>query len=57
MPKPREYSETGRKKLAHGKGTRWCKRCGSYTGVIQEYHLSFADNVLGNSPYLGLQKV
>jgi tetratricopeptide (TPR) repeat protein len=31
MPKPREYSETGRKKLAHGKGTR----CGSYTGVIQ----------------------
>jgi hypothetical protein len=26
MPKPREYSETGRKKLAHGKGTRWYKR-------------------------------
>jgi small subunit ribosomal protein S14 len=37
MPKPREYSETGRKKLAHGKETRWCKRCGSYEGVIQQY--------------------
>lgn len=38
-PKPRDYSETGRKKLANGKGTRWCKRCGSYTGLIQQYDL------------------
>ncbi|MGB6533543.1 MAG: 30S ribosomal protein S14 [Candidatus Nitrosopolaris sp.] len=37
--RPREYSETGRKKLVHGKGTRWCKGCGSYEGVIQQYDL------------------
>ncbi len=39
MPKPREYAQTGRKQLSHGKGTRWCKRCGSYTGLIQKYNL------------------
>ncbi len=39
MPKPREYEETGRKKLAHGKGGRWCKRCGSYNGLIRTYNL------------------
>ncbi len=39
MPKPREYQLTGRKKLQNGKGTRWCKRCGSFTGLIQAYNL------------------
>ncbi|HEX2472420.1 MAG TPA: 30S ribosomal protein S14, partial [Nitrososphaera sp.] len=39
MPKPREYEVTGRKKLAHGKGGRWCKRCGSYNGLIRTYNL------------------
>jgi small subunit ribosomal protein S14 len=37
--KIRDYDLTGRKKLNHGKGTRWCKRCGSYTGLIQQYDL------------------
>lgn len=39
MPKPRAYEVTGRKKLTHGKGTRWCKRCGAYNGLIQKYNL------------------
>ncbi|MEO9319365.1 MAG: 30S ribosomal protein S14 [Nitrososphaera sp.] len=39
MPKPRGYEETGRKKLAHGKGTRWCRRCGAFNGMIQKYNL------------------
>lgn len=39
MPKPREYELTGRKKLTHGKGGRWCKRCGSYNGLIRTYNL------------------
>ncbi|HEU4823139.1 MAG TPA: 30S ribosomal protein S14 [Nitrososphaeraceae archaeon] len=39
MPKPREYSITGRKQVSHGKGTRWCRRCGQYTALIQKYDL------------------
>ncbi|HEY7109182.1 MAG TPA: 30S ribosomal protein S14 [Nitrososphaeraceae archaeon] len=39
MPKPRDYSVTGRKQLAHGKGSRWCRRCGCYSGLIQAYRL------------------
>jgi small subunit ribosomal protein S14 len=39
MPKPRNYEETGRKKLAHGKGTRWCRRCGAYNGLVRKYNL------------------
>ncbi|HEY9492938.1 MAG TPA: 30S ribosomal protein S14 [Nitrososphaeraceae archaeon] len=39
MPKPREYGVTGRKLLPHGKGNRWCKRCGSYVGIIQKYNI------------------
>ncbi|MDQ4018053.1 MAG: 30S ribosomal protein S14 [Thermoproteota archaeon] len=30
---------TRRKQLTHGKGTRWCKRCGQYTALIQKYDL------------------
>lgn len=37
--KIRDYALTGRKKLAHGKGTRWCKRCGSFSGLISAYNL------------------
>ncbi|MGH9950915.1 MAG: 30S ribosomal protein S14, partial [Nitrososphaeraceae archaeon] len=27
------------KKISHGKGSRWCKRCGAYNGLIQQYKL------------------
>jgi len=37
--KIRDYDITGRKKLPHGKGTRWCKRCGAYDGLISSYNL------------------
>ena len=40
MPKPRDYAETGRKKVPHGKGNRWCKRCGSYNGLIQKFDVT-----------------
>ncbi|MGA7368823.1 MAG: 30S ribosomal protein S14 [Nitrososphaeraceae archaeon] len=39
MPKPRDYELTKRKKITHGKGSRWCKRCGAYNGLIQQYKL------------------
>ena len=44
-------SLTGRKKLAHGKGTRWCKRCGSFSGLICAYDLMLCRNVLGKSQF------
>ncbi|HET7242248.1 MAG TPA: 30S ribosomal protein S14, partial [Nitrososphaeraceae archaeon] len=25
--------------LPHGKGTRWCRRCGCFSGLIQAYNL------------------
>jgi len=34
MPKDRSYETTG-----SGRGSRWCKRCGDYTAVIQKYDL------------------
>jgi hypothetical protein len=34
MPKPREYDVTGRKKLAHGKGGRWCKQLDALQAVL-----------------------
>ncbi|MEK0319346.1 MAG: 30S ribosomal protein S14, partial [Nitrosopumilus sp.] len=27
------------KKHDFGRGSRWCKRCGDYTAVIQKYNL------------------
>ncbi len=39
MPKDRSYEFTGRKKHDFGRGSRWCKRCGDYTAVIQKYDL------------------
>ncbi len=39
MAKDRSYEYTGRKKHTVGKGSRWCKRCGDYTAVIQKYDL------------------
>ncbi len=37
--KDRSYEFTGRKKHDFGRGSRWCKRCGDYTAVIQKYNL------------------
>ena len=39
MAKDRSYEKTGRKEHKFGRGSRWCKRCGDYTAVIQKYHL------------------
>ena len=39
MAKDRSYEFTGRKKHDFGRGSRWCKRCGDYTAVIQKYDL------------------
>jgi small subunit ribosomal protein S14 len=39
MAKDRSYEFTGRKKHTFGRGSRWCKRCGDYTAVIQKYKL------------------
>jgi small subunit ribosomal protein S14 len=37
--KIRDYALTGRKVRKYGKGSRWCKRCGQYTAIIQKYDL------------------
>ena len=44
MPKDRSYGDRGtgytqRIEKKNGRGTRWCKRCGDYTAVIQKYKL------------------
>jgi len=39
MVKIRDFATTNRKQRKYGKGSRWCKRCGSYTGLIQMYDL------------------
>ena len=39
MAKDRSYEKTGRKEYKFGRGSRWCKRCGDYTAVIQKYDL------------------
>jgi small subunit ribosomal protein S14 len=39
MAKDRSYEKTGRKEHKFGRGSRWCKRCGAYTAVIQKYDL------------------
>jgi len=39
MAKDRSYEKTGRKEHKFGRGSRWCKRCGDYTAVIQKYDL------------------
>jgi len=40
MVKDRSYEATGRTQHRFGRGSRWCKRCGDYTAVIQKYDLS-----------------
>ena len=40
MVKDRSYESTGRTQHRFGRGSRWCKRCGDYTAVIQKYDLS-----------------
>ena len=44
MAKDRSFGDRGtgytpRKERKIGRGTRWCKRCGDYTAVIQKYNL------------------
>lgn len=39
MVKIRDYEVTGRKPKKHGKGSRWCRRCGRYSALIQTYDL------------------
>ena len=39
MPKDKSYEFTGKKKQNFGRVSRWCKRCGDYTEVIQKYKL------------------
>ena len=40
MVKDRSYESTGRTRHRFGRGSRWGKRCGDYTAVIQKYDLS-----------------
>ncbi len=39
MVKIRDFQVTARKQRKYGKGSRWCKRCGQYTALIQAYDL------------------
>ncbi len=39
--KVRDFASTGRKVRKYGKGSRWCRRCGQYTAIIQKYDLLF----------------
>ena len=44
MVKDRSFGDRGtvftpRKKKEFGRGSRWCKRCGDYTALIQKYDL------------------
>ena len=44
MAKNRSWGDRGtgytaRKEKSFGRGSRWCKRCGDYTAVIQKYDL------------------
>ncbi len=39
MVKVREFQVTLRKQRKYGKGSRWCKRCGQYTALIQSHDL------------------
>ena len=51
MPKDRSYGDRGTgytPRLEHkfGRGSKWCKRCGDYTAVIQKYNYTYVDVVL-----------
>lgn len=39
MVKIRDFKSTGRNQKKYGKGSRWCKRCGQYGALIQQYDL------------------
>ena len=44
MAKNRSFGDRGtgftpRKKKEFGRASRWCKRCGDYTALIQKYDL------------------
>ena len=45
MAKNRSFGDRGtgytpRNEKKMGRGSRWCKRCGDYTAVIQKYKLN-----------------
>lgn len=40
MVKIRDYEISGRKIRKYGSGTRWCKRCGSFNGMIRSYGIN-----------------
>ena len=62
MAKDRNFGDRGtgytpRKKKEFGRGSKWCKRCGDYTAVIQKYELYLCSRCfreVANS--LGFQK-
>ena len=56
MVKDRSYESTGRKQHRFGRGSRWCKRCGDYTAVIQKYDLSICRRCLEVATSLGFRK-
>ncbi|MEM2856213.1 MAG: 30S ribosomal protein S14 [Candidatus Nitrosocaldaceae archaeon] len=37
--KIRDYKLTGRKERKQGKGSRWCKKCGQYTALVNKYNI------------------
>ena len=40
MVKIRDFAITKRKAKKYGKGSRWCKRCGSFNGMLRSYDLN-----------------
>ncbi|MEM2759890.1 MAG: 30S ribosomal protein S14 [Nitrososphaerales archaeon] len=40
MVKIRDFEIMNRKVKKYGKGSRWCKRCGSYNALIRNYDLN-----------------
>jgi small subunit ribosomal protein S14 len=40
MVKIRDYKATNRKVKKFGKGSRWCRRCGSYNAMVRSYDLN-----------------
>ncbi|CAI9832815.1 MAG: 30S ribosomal protein S14 [Nitrosopumilus sp.] len=55
--KDRSYEATGRKKRKFGRGSRWCRRCGDYTAVIQKYDLNICRRCFREvAPQLGFRK-
>jgi small subunit ribosomal protein S14 len=62
MVKNREFGDRGtgytpRTVKKFGRGSRWCKRCGDYTAVIQKYDLFVCRRCFREvAVYLGFRK-